>query len=481
MIRTGLRTSRPKPMEMPNGRRVCDTCLMTPTRMSATYRKPSSALCVVRNLATRTACVSLRRAMNPVAASRRISPKLASGVQRHWESFDHRKEILKMKKNKKLLIGIGIVAVLCVTFFHIYTSRVSDTGEVIKIGVIAYLTGPVSQIGNEYLQGIQLGLDRFNTETNDLKIRLCVEDGKNSPKDAVSTFNKLRAEGVSAILIVGDNHVNPVAPLAVKYKLPILASIAGSTEFLNYNVNSDVYIFLDWITINQISRALAMYAHDTKEIHSVGMLTLEDEYGREASRVFKSAYQDTSHRIVSSESFPYESKDISVQVAKIVTQNPDAIFIAGYGGAYINSINKIRESGYKGIILTDTSIMNPESKQGVVDTSNIIYADSVYNDYESNGSKVIFLQSYKNIFAKEPSLFAAFGFDCFTILARVCRDVHDGSSPNMTQGILLSKGFNTLNGSIVFSGNGAASLPLVLRKLDQFGSSVKISTSADKK
>lgn len=60
------------------------------TRMSSTCRKPSSASCVVRNLATRTACVSLRRAMNPVAASRRISPKPASGVQRHWESFKNK-------------------------------------------------------------------------------------------------------------------------------------------------------------------------------------------------------------------------------------------------------------------------------------------------------------------------------------------------------------------------------------------------------
>ena len=58
MIRTGLRTSRPKPMEMLNGRRVCDIFL---TMREKGCRMPCAPLNVsnaVQPLVTRIACVS---------------------------------------------------------------------------------------------------------------------------------------------------------------------------------------------------------------------------------------------------------------------------------------------------------------------------------------------------------------------------------------------------------------------------------------
>ena len=52
---------------------------------------------------TRPTCASLPPATNPVAASRRICPKPASGGHRYWESFNNKKGNTENEKEQKVV------------------------------------------------------------------------------------------------------------------------------------------------------------------------------------------------------------------------------------------------------------------------------------------------------------------------------------------------------------------------------------------
>ncbi len=376
-----------------------------------------------------------------------------------------------MKKSILGVIAIVGIAFALVSFVH-QNSRHLDS-RTLKVGVISYLTGSVAQIGNDYLRGIELAAKRFNIEHDDLSITLVVEDGKNSAKDAVSAFNKLLMNDVSIVLMVGDNHVNSTAPIAKKRRMPILATMTGSTEFLKHN-KEEPYIFLDWITIDLISSRLAQCAKNDLQLNKIGLLTLEDEYGKEAAIEFKKVYEGLGGKVIAAETYGFESKDLGPQVTKLLSLKPNAIFVVGYGGAYISAINKLKELKFNGTILTDTSIMNPESKEGVVEFSNIVYADSIYNDEPESDRKRQFVRNYKEEYGHVPSLFSAFGYDSLYIVAQIVENSENVDSRFLQNRLLSVQNLRTLNGDVSTTKTGAMVMPLVLRKLNSKGEVIEI-------
>ena len=367
---------------------------------------------------------------------------------------------------KKLLLISFFTTFLGVLLGYLLERDASQGESIIKVGVIAYLSGDVAQIGQQYLKGVELGVDQYNRKGRERMIRLYVEDGKNSSRDAVSAYNKLMTQGVDVILMVGDNHVNSVSPLSTKKKIPVISSIAGATAFLNQNLGNERSLFLDWISIALISQKLADFASHSANIKTVSLLTLEDEYGKEAADYFSTEFKAGGGLIVASESYAYDSRNVTPQVLKVLQKKPDAVFVAGYGGAYVNVINTLKQFCFSGIILTDTSIMNPESRTGVSDFAKIIFADSRYNDFPRSDGRSMFEEQYIEKFGEAPTLFSSFGFDGILLVGMAIQLC----SFDIRQGLDSLHDVATLNGVLSFDEIGAAQLPLVLRRMDKDGS-----------
>ena len=90
-----------------------------------------------------------------------------------------------MTKTTKIIIGIVIVGLAIWIIVALRNpNETASVSEPIKIGVIAPLSGPVADYGEEIRQGV---LAATGTST----VQLLFEDDKCDPKEAVSTFQKL--------------------------------------------------------------------------------------------------------------------------------------------------------------------------------------------------------------------------------------------------------------------------------------------------
>ncbi|MEZ4754069.1 MAG: ABC transporter substrate-binding protein [Bdellovibrionota bacterium] len=134
----------------------------------------------------------------------------------------------------KLIFGTLIVVVSSNSFVSAETSK-------FKVGVVIPLSGPIAEYGIAARNGIEIA----QTEHPELfkNIEFIFEDNQWNAKLAVTTFNKLRSnDKVSLIYNWGNPTTEAVAPLAERYKIPLLgmsadSSVAIGKEFVTLTTN----------------------------------------------------------------------------------------------------------------------------------------------------------------------------------------------------------------------------------------------------
>jgi branched-chain amino acid transport system substrate-binding protein len=63
--------------------------------------------------------------------------------------------------------------------------------QVVKIGVIAPLSGPAAMYGDDVVRAYTYAVEEFNTSQDKYQMQLIFEDGKCDQKDATSAAQKL--------------------------------------------------------------------------------------------------------------------------------------------------------------------------------------------------------------------------------------------------------------------------------------------------
>ncbi len=98
----------------------------------------------------------------------------------------------------RIFLTISLVAVLTSGMLLAVSCTKKET-ESINIGAILPLTGPAAQMGQEMQRGQLLANEYWNNNRDKHKtpkVNLLIEDGKSTPKDALSAYMKLRAQNI---------------------------------------------------------------------------------------------------------------------------------------------------------------------------------------------------------------------------------------------------------------------------------------------
>jgi len=117
---------------------------------------------------------------------------------------------------------------LLVTAFIVGCGKKSADGNVIKIGVIAPLTGNYAQYGTAVKEGVELKVDAINNAggINGKKIELVIADSKGDVQESVNAFKKMVSQDKIDIF-VGEVTSGPslaIAPLAQQAKIPMITA-----------------------------------------------------------------------------------------------------------------------------------------------------------------------------------------------------------------------------------------------------------------
>lgn len=370
-----------------------------------------------------------------------------------------------MKKNKKLLIGIGIVALIGIVAVGIYKNRQPKADDsVICIATVLPLTGEFGKEGELARKVFDFSAKAFNDKTQGKKIRLYHQDGKYAPKDSLMAFSKAVLEKPSAVIVYGDVPCNCLTKIASDGNIPVIA-IAADND-IPYQ---SPLIFRGWVSTKLENSALADFVRCKLNDQKAAVLYLKNNFGEIARDNFKESYVARGGQIVAEESFDASESSLRSQIAKIMANKPEAIYVIGFGVSFATAINQIKETHYNGHILSNTIIAVPSVNKNIVNRGEGVYfIDTAFDSKTSDERVVRFCESFRANVGEDPTSFGAFEYEIIRLLGEV--GVEFGDEPKQIQNGLYSlHRIDTLMGEFSYNKDGDVEMKLVPKQMRSDG------------
>ncbi|MEK7185481.1 MAG: ABC transporter substrate-binding protein [Patescibacteria group bacterium] len=254
-----------------------------------------------------------------------------------------------MNKTLKIVIGLVILVVIvwAVSYFKDKNSSNTgaDSGGVIKIGIIAPLTGTASSYGVEGKNSVVLAFDEINASGGiaGKKIEYTVEDGKCDAKASIDAWTKLVS--VNKVSMVFGGHCSTetmaIAPLSARDNVPVFA-VFTTTPVIP---NEGEWLFRHVSTNEYYGTILAGQAFKSGH-KKAAVLTEVKDFPVTYSDAFIKAYKALGGEIVLDERFDPQTKDYRTIALKLKGLNYDTLFINTQGADVAGLItNQIKELG----------------------------------------------------------------------------------------------------------------------------------------
>lgn len=365
-------------------------------------------------------------------------------------------------KNKTLWIVVGIIMIIVIVALSIYKNQQKyQSDNDIKIGVILPLSGATSELGKNALAALQIAEEVLNRQDpTKPQIKLIIEDGKYSSKDTINAYNKLKLDGIKSLIVLGDVPNLSVANFLSKDELPCIALVANAQNVPGLSP----WMFRGWYCTDDATETIADFLSQNK-LSRTAALCIKNNFGDEFEKSAYKYFVPKGSSIVASESFDMDDLDIRTQVKKALSSNPDNVLLIGFGPSYIAAYSQLREFGYNGPIITETTIAQKYYYENIKgNKESIYYVDAIID--ENDETFKLFEKQFTEKRGEDVELFSSFSFVVLQLL-KIAID-ENGVEPNqILKGLQGLHNISTFIGEISFQENGDLSMPLKIKKLDK--------------
>jgi branched-chain amino acid transport system substrate-binding protein len=287
-----------------------------------------------------------------------------------------------MKRSEQLsvfLVIVVILAALCAGCTQQAPASAQPTE--IKVGVIASLTGPASNVGKNMWQSAQVAADEINANggvllkgsATKVPVRLIVGDDESTQQGGQKAATKLITDDKVDILVGGYSSAVTSAyeQTIAEYKVPFIVT-GASSPIITHRTDIDTsYVFHHCPTTDSYGQYTTMF------IDQIVRPAVNKKTGAASDRPFRLAliYQDTAFGkgvqtavndtitknklnivLVSQQSFKMGESDFRTPLTAIKAAKPDAVYIAAFPNEGAPLITQARRD-----IGLDTIFLNVEN------------------------------------------------------------------------------------------------------------------------
>lgn len=347
-------------------------------------------------------------------------------------------------KKSRLIVLLLVVALLS-------TSMLAGCGgsKTIKVGAIGPLTGDSSIGGLDELDGKKMAVEDFNTAggVNGKKIELIYEDDASQPSQSASAAMKLINQNKVIALAGAHNSACTLAVMEVltKSKIPMItpgssspAVTASNNEWIARSFPGDVIQ----------AGALINYAKNTMKISKIGVIYVNDDFGKGGLNALTAAAEKQGITIAASESFMGEDKDMKTQLTKIKQVGVEGLFIwCQYtpGSLVMKQARELNWDvqfyGSTGIIHSKTFELSAGAYDGTINSVPFIpnIPETKIQDW---------VKRYKDKYNKTPSQNSARAYDGMMILLNAIKTANSTDPAKIRDAMRNTKDYDGLQGKI---------------------------------
>jgi branched-chain amino acid transport system substrate-binding protein len=231
-------------------------------------------------------------------------------------------------KKLEMAMSVAFCVTMCLMVAGCSPSRTSDAS--IVIGAVDPQSGPFAAYGEPVRDGMLLAVEEINAGGGILgrKVELALEDDAGDPKTAVSAFTKL-ATATKVPVVIGplsSGASMATAPLADKYKVVQLSTLAGTIDL----TNAGDYVFRIYPSSEVGSRYIAKEAVERFSAKRAAILYPNNPFGVTSNKFVGEVMKERGVAVVAAETFNDGDRDFRTQLTKIIEAKPDVLLCSAY-------------------------------------------------------------------------------------------------------------------------------------------------------
>lgn len=356
-----------------------------------------------------------------------------------------------LMKKKLAALSLGLLALTA--------CKPGTTGDTIKIGLIAPLTGDAAGLGADVLHGVEMAVEKINAAggIDGKMIDLIAEDGRCTGADAATAAQKL-VNVDKVIAIVGgqcSGETLAAAPIAEAGKVVMISPVSSSPDV----TEAGDYVFRNYPSDALKTTAMKSY-FDANGIKTIAMITENTDFSQGFRESFKSKVGESA--MVFDEVVEPSTKDFRTLMTRLKDIKADMFFPNANSDAVIGPMmQQLREAGIDMPAIVHDAGDSASMAKSVQEVEGlyVINVPSVAKDESFNTA---FKEKHGD--AQYGVAFAGFAYDSLNTIAEGIK-AGAKDSTELKDWLYAMSSYTGVSGTFNFDDNGdVVGIPYVLKQ-----------------
>jgi branched-chain amino acid transport system substrate-binding protein len=315
-----------------------------------------------------------------------------------------------MKKHAVVVVALSLVSA-------------ASAQEVVKIGHVGAVTGPVAYFGKDTENGARMAIEALNARGpviggKKVRFELLAEDDAGDPKQATAVAHRLVDAKVNGV--VGHQTSGTTIPASKIYYAAGIPQISHSSTSPKYTQQKFNTTFRVVSNDEQLGRALGRYAVKAMAAKRIAVVDDRTAYGQGLATEFVKGLQQGGAAVVAREFTHDKATDFSAILTKIRTAKPDLVFFGGMNAVAGPMLRQMKQLGINAKMMGGDGICSDEIAKlsgGAMVDGQVVCAEA--GGVEAAGKPALdnFKAAYKKRFGIDVQINAPYAYDAVMTLA----------------------------------------------------------------
>ena len=307
-----------------------------------------------------------------------------------------------------------LTVLLALGLTQVWAQQQGVSKDLILIGTIQDLSGPLAGYGKAVRNGMQLRIDELNEQgsIHGRKLKLLTEDSGYDPKRAVLAAQKLVNQDKIFIMAAHIGTAQNNAAMPVQFDKNII-------NFLPVTAAREMYEpfnrlkYAAFATYFDQMRAAVPNLIKEKKLTKVCAIYQDDEFGLEVLRGAEAGLKTVNMEFTEKTSYKRGATDFSSQVARMKSAGCEMVVLGTIIRQPVGTIAEARKTGFNPLFIgSSAAYTDLIHKLGGKAMDGMYATMTVPHPYLDEASKPIsfWANKYKTKFGDDPTVFSVYGY-----------------------------------------------------------------------
>jgi branched-chain amino acid transport system substrate-binding protein len=324
--------------------------------------------------------------------------------------------------------------------------------EKLKIGLVLTLSGPAAALGQQVRDGFNLAVKDLGGKMGGREVEVVAADDELKPDAAVTKVKGL-LERDKVDFVVGpifSNILQAIHKPVTDTKTFLISPNAGPSSYAGKNCSPLFYVTS--YQNDQVHEILGKVAQD-RGYKRVYVMVPNYQAGKDSAAGFKLDYKG---EIVEESYIPLGTLDFQVELSKIASLKPDAVFTFMPGGMGVSLVKQYRQAGLADQIPVLSAFTVDESTLPAQQDAAVgMFGGANWAPNLDNPQNKKFVAAYEAAYNSVPGTYAMQGYDTALLIDSAVKALKgDLANKEAVAAALKKADFTSLRGGFKFNING---------------------------